>query len=226
MPVNAAAPLSDSAALQSPYLPIDLLGLSDAELRPYLPEGIEVPADIPEKIFAHALQTYLQGRRVDMQILASEVGVSRRTLYRKVSDRNYLLGQIHWYNTRVILAEGLAKSRQLGGAERLVAVYAHFLEAVAQSEPLGQQLRDEPENTLKVITTNQGGVHPKVVAFIERFLRVEREAGRMQDDLPPDALAFAVVRMGESFLYAEALTGDKADYHFSVEMIGRLLHAH
>ena len=221
--MSRSAARLDDEALHSPILPLDLSGLTDAQLRPYIPEGIDLPADIPEAIFVHASRTYLDLRRVDMQVLAKETGVSRRTLYRKVRDRNHLLSQMHWYNSRVILAEGLARSRHLSGADRLVSVYAHFLQSVAESVPLRHQLRDEPENTLKLITTKQGEIHGKVVAFIERFLRVEREAGRMRDDLPPDALAFAIVRMGESFLYADALTGENTDYRFSVEMIGRLI---
>lgn len=197
--------------------------LSEAELRRYLPEGMDFPAHIPPAIFEVALQTYHAGRRVDMQILAVDAGISRRTLYRKVSDRNSLLAEIHWYNARLIFAEALEDTQHLDGAARLVAVYAHFLHSVQDSEPLIRQLRDEPDNTLKVLTTEQGNVHRRVVAFIRGFLEIERADGSFDTDLPLDALAFAIVRMGESFLYSEVLSGDTADYRYSVEMISRLL---
>lgn len=222
MPDNGAN-LAQSPLVQSEVVPIDFHGLREAELRRYLPDGIDLPETIPAPIFLHAQKIYVQQRRVDMQVLAQETGVSRRTLYRKAKDRNTVIGEIHWFNSRVILAEGLGKSQGQVGAQRLVSVYAHFLESASNSPELSHQLRDEPENTLRVITTKDGIVHGRVIDFIARFLHVEAEAGHFVPDLPVDALAFAIVRMGESFLYSEALSGDTADYRYSVEMISRLL---
>ena len=198
-------------------------GLDEAELRRYLSDGIDYPADIPANIFEQAMATYVSMQRIEMQVLAQQVGVSRRTLYRKLRDRNHLLSEIHWFNARLLLAEGLAKSRKLNGAARVVAIYAHFLESARQAEPLMRQLREEPENTLTLLTTKQGVVHGRVVQFIRRCLERELESGAFSTSLPPDALALAIVRIGESFLYSEVLTGESADYRFSVEMISRLL---
>ena len=218
-----AAVSAQPRLVQSDIVDIDFLGLTDAELRRYLPEGIDLPDSIPAPIFLHALQMYTDMRRVDMQVLSQETGVPRRTLDRKVTDRNTVIGEIHWFNSRIILAEGLAMSQGQVGAKRLVTVYSHFLESAGQAPQLLHQLRDEPENTLRVITTNAGFVHGRVIQFIARFLRLEAEAGHFGSDLPVDALAFAIVRMGESFLYSEALSGDSTDYRHSVEMISRLL---
>ena len=204
-------------------LPIDLSGLTEADLRRYLPDGVDLPESIPAPIFLHALGTYFELRRLDMQVLSAETGVARRTLYRRVRDRNHLLGEIHWYNARLIFAEGLAQSTDLKGASRLLAVYAHFLKTVQDSPQLQRALRDEPDNTLTILTTKNGSVHGRVVAFLRRFLEVEAADGHFNTDLPLDALAFAIVRMGESFLYSGVLTGEPTDYRFSVEMIGRLL---
>ncbi|MDX1497045.1 MAG: QsdR family transcriptional regulator [Salinisphaeraceae bacterium] len=200
------------------------INLEEAELHELIPEGIDLPADIPAEIFTLALQTYLDGRRVDMRALAADLGISRRTLYRKVRDRNQLLGEIHWYNSRLLFAEALAASRELKGAARVVAVYEAFVKTVSSnSPPLEKALRDEPENTLRVITTKHGPVHGRVRAFIERLLQREIELGHFKTDLPLDALSFAIVRMGESFLYADVLTGEEPDINFSVEMVSRLL---
>lgn len=220
---GSAAISADSPLVQSELVDIDFNGLTDAELRRYIPEGIDLPDSMPAPIFLHALQMYLEMRRVDMQVLSTETSVPRRTLYRKVADRNTLIGEIHWFNSRVILAEGLAKSQGMVGAKRLVAVYTHFLESAGQAAELQHQLREEPENTLRIITTNSGNVHGRVIKFIARFLQVEAEAGHFGSNLPIDALSFAIVRMGESFLYSEALSGDSTDYRHSVEMISRLL---
>lgn len=215
--------IANPILVQSDVVNIDFLGLSDSELRRYVPQGIDLPESMPAPIFLHALRMYLGKRRVDMQVLSQETGVPRRTLYRKVTDRNNVLGEIHWFNSRVILAEGLAQSQGMTGAKRLVAVYSHFLETAGQSSELQYHLREEPETMLRVITTNAGFVHSRVIQFVARFLRVEAEAGHFGSDLPIEALSFAIVRMGESFLYSEALSGDSTDYRHSVEMIGRLL---
>lgn len=198
-------------------------GLGDQELRRYLPEGIDYPPDIPEDLFKHALKMYWSSHRVDMQALSSITGISRRTLYRRVQDRKALVRKIHWYNARTLLAKGLAASRALNGAQRLIAVYSDFMHTARGTQHSSQANTPRTDDSLEEITAKQRNVHSQLVQFVRRFLAIETQAGQFESDLPLDALAFAIVRMGESFLYSEVLTGESSDYRFSVEMISRLL---
>ena len=69
-------------------------------LRAALAPPTDPPADVPESIFRAALDTVLARRRLDMRALALETGMARATLYRKVGDRDRLLGEVLWYLTR------------------------------------------------------------------------------------------------------------------------------
>lgn len=193
------------------------------EIAHLIPQGVAPPQDIPADIFAHAMSVYESEQRIDMRSLANDLGIARRTLYRKVRDRNHLLGEIHWFNSRRILIEALLTTVHLRGATRVAAVYEAFVTAVNGSPPLVKVMRDEPENTLKVITTKHGLVHGRVVRFMQQLLEWEQAQGHAVSDMPLDALAFAIVRIGESFLYAEILSGEEPDIVFSVEMVRRLL---
>jgi hypothetical protein len=53
-------------------------------------------------------------------------------------------------------------------------------------------------------------VQPGVVAFVEALLRRDVEDG-LELLIEPDALAFALVRLGESFLYADVLAARQPD---------------
>lgn len=196
---------------------------SRQELHSLLPGGTDLPEDVPSEIFELARQTYESRERVDMRALAAQLGIARRTLYRKVRDRNHLLGEIYWYHSRLILAQALRASASLQGADRVVEVYRLFIQAANGPPPLLKMLRDEPENTLRILATKHGPVHGRVVAFMHGLLNLESAQGHFHCDMPLDALAFAIVRIGESFLYAEVLTGDEPDVRFSVNMVGRLL---
>ena len=202
---------------------VEALSAADNALREIVNFGTELPQDISEAVFHKAMQIYEEQRRVDMRALAQELGISRRTLYRKVRDRNHLIGEIHWFNARLIFAQALLATRELRGVKRIVAVYKAFIEAVADAPPLKHALREEPETTLRLITTKEGPVHAGVVRIINALLSYERDRGEFETDLPLDALTFALVRIGESYLYADVLTGEQADLAFSVEMVSRLL---
>ncbi|MCA1720850.1 MAG: hypothetical protein LC779_07045, partial [Actinobacteria bacterium] len=66
---------------------------------------------------------------VDMDVLARQVGVSRATLYRVVSSRERLLGDVLWEQGRQIMA--YADRRADGeGPERLVRLARLFNERV------------------------------------------------------------------------------------------------
>jgi hypothetical protein len=64
-------------------------------------------------------------------------------------------------------------------------------------------------------------VQTGIVAFIEELLRRDIEEFGLITLIEPDALAYALVRLGESFLYADVLAARKPD----VETANRLQRA-
>ena len=155
-----------------------------------------------------------------MQGLADELGVSRVTLFRRVGSREALLSRALWMLTQCTLETAAARWE----AERPVAELhtpgtGRYINAiVAQSKGLRRLLEDEPALAIRVLTDPRGQVQAGTVAFVEELLRRDIEEFGLVTLIEPDALAYALVRLGESFLYADVLAARKPD----VETVDRL----
>jgi hypothetical protein len=72
-------------------------------------------------------------------------------------------------------------------------------------------LDDEPALTIRVLTDPRGRVQTGVVAFIEAMLRRDVAEFGLVPLIEPGALAYALVRLGESFIYADVLAARQPD---------------
>ena len=147
-----------------------------------------------------------------MQGLADELGLSRVTLHRQTGGREALLGEALWLLTEQLLHAAAARwERERGPGELLSPGTGRHINAlVSQAPALRRLLDDEPALALRVLTDPRGRVQPGVVAFVEALLRRDVEDG-LETLIEPDALAFALVRLGESFLYADVLAARQPD---------------
>jgi hypothetical protein len=66
-------------------------------------------------------------------------------------------------------------------------------------------------------------VQPRVVGAIEAVIAEEVQAGRYMPAVAPNALAYAIVRLGEAFLYSDAIVGIRGDTERLREIEGALL---
>jgi AcrR family transcriptional regulator len=172
------------------------------------------------RIVAAAARWIQDGKRLDMQGLADELGISRVTLFRRVGSREALLGKALWTLTQCTLetaaaqweAERPAREPHTPGTGRYINAM------VAQSKGLRRLLEDEPALAIRVLTDPRGQVQAGIVAFIEELLRRDIEEFGLVTLIDPAALAYALVRLGESFLYADVLAARKPD----VETANRL----
>jgi len=64
---------------------------------------------------------------------------------------------------------------------------------------------------MRVLTDPRGRVQTGIVAFIEDLLRRDVAEFGLVTLIEPEALAYALVRLGESFLYADVLAARKPD---------------
>lgn len=160
------------------------------------------------------------GRRLDMQRLAAELGVSRVTLFRRVGGREDLLGQALWLLTDRTwrAAEREWEAERPPGAPRCPAVMRAFNQRVSTASGLRRLLDDEPAVAIRVLTDPLGRVQPGVVAAAEALLLLDEQEGLLTPVAEPGALAYALVRLGESFLYADVLANRQPD----VETANRL----
>jgi AcrR family transcriptional regulator len=175
------------------------------------------------RIVATAARWIQDGRRLDMQGLADELGISRVTLFRRVGSREALLSKALWMLTQRTLETAAARweAERPEGALHTPGTGRYINEIVSESAGLHRLLEDEPALTIRVLTDPHGQVQTGVVAFIEELLRRDIAEFGLVTIIEPDALALALVRLGESFLYADVLAGRKPD----VETVGRLQRA-
>lgn len=166
-----------------------------------------------------AARWIVQGRRVELQGVADQLGISRATLFRTAGTRDELIGEALWQLThRTLLAAARCGDvERARGGLRSIATARHMNATVSRSSALRRLLDDEPALTIRVLTDPVGPVQPRVVAFVEQVLRQDVDEG-YQPIIDAGDLAYALVRLGESFLYADVL----AARHPDVEAADRL----
>lgn len=162
---------------------------------------------------ATAARWIYDGRRLDMQGLADELGVSRVTLFRRVGSREELIGQALWLLTERMLEVAAARweAERPEGELHTTGTIRHINALVAGSAGLRRLLDDEPVLTMRVLTDPRGQVQTGVVAFIEDLLGRDVAEFGLVTLIEPGALAYALVRLGESFLYADVIAARKPD---------------
>jgi AcrR family transcriptional regulator len=188
-----------------------------------LPEGVAPPGDVPPAIFVAALQTYLEMRRLDMRALAAELGMGRSSLYRKVGSRDHLLGAVLWYLTRRAIVRAVEATQDLSGPARVVGVVHHFLHDVHSQVALRRLLQEEPEAALRILTSKRGVVQQRIIAVVERLLAEEEARADARLTLDRATLAYVIVRIGESFLYADVIADNPPDVDRAVEVVAQLM---
>ena len=194
-----------------------------ADAAALIPEGGAPPEGIPPEIFEAALRTFVEQRRLDMRALAADLGMGRATLYRKVGNRDRLLGEVIWFLTRRSLIKAVEEAGDRTGADRVLAVVDSFMSFVSEQPDLRRFLEAEPEAALRILTSKHGPVQRRLIEATERLLRVEADRGGLALTADVHALAYVLVRIGESFLYADVIADNEPDLAAAEEIIRRLL---
>jgi len=148
-----------------------------------------------------------------MQSLADELGVSRATLFRHAGTREELLSKALWVLTQHMLTIAAQRweAERPEGELHTPGTGRHINAIVAGSSGLRRLLDDEPALAMRVLTDPRGRVQSGIVAFVADLLRRDMDEFGFVSAIDPDALAFALVRLGESFVYADVLAARQPD---------------
>ena len=171
-----------------------------------------------------ARRHWLAGDRIDMGALAKELGVSRATLYSWVGSKERLLGEVIWSFAEAGVRQ--ARERATGdGADYIVDVVDRFTRLNATFEPLRRFIGSDPELALRLLTSKDGPVQERMIAVARELLEEQIEAGRLKPALDIETLSYLMVRVSESFLYSDLITGSEPDTEKGVEVVRLLLAA-
>lgn len=168
-----------------------------------------------------ARATFLAGERLDVLALAEELGVARATVYRWYGGREALLGEVMWslVDDTLTALEQAARPRSPAA---LVDVWIVMLQQVSGHPGLQKALEREPTLHLSLITSRHGVVQSRLV---ERFTTMIAAGapGAVTPALPLRELAYAIVRVGEAFCYADVVSGYPVDVDAARPVFLRLL---
>ena len=175
-----------------------------------------------------------RGVRLDTRTLAAELGISRSTLFRRAGNREDLMGDALWYLADRTMA-GARRAwekahgdavRSPDGELRCLAVMRRYRSDVAGNQGFHRLLDDEPVVTIRVLTDPHGRVQPRVMAAHAALLRRDVDDGGFVPVVSLDSLCYAIVRLGEAFLYSDVLASRAPDLDAASTLLAALVEGH
>jgi AcrR family transcriptional regulator len=157
-----------------------------------------------------ARRRFQAAERIDVGAIAEELGVNRVTLYRWVGSRDRLLVEVLWSLAEATLARRDAQVRATG-AERVVQVVTRFIDDCLTNAGMKRLLGEEGERTMRLLTRRDKGFQPRLIDAIQRMLDEETRASRMSLPVDLHDIAYVVVRLIESYVYLDIITGEEPD---------------
>ncbi|GAA3432237.1 QsdR family transcriptional regulator [Kutzneria kofuensis] len=170
-----------------------------------------------EDVVRAATAAYLAGRPLDMSALAADLGLSRATLYRRIGNHDALVGMVLAEQTERTF-RACADSVSAEGLDRVRAVFERFMYAVIGAEPLRAFIARDPLLFIRIVLA-PGHVEQRATALFAKLLA---ESG-VDFALPPAALAQAIVRIGDSFMYTHLLGGHEPETDNVITLVNLLL---
>jgi AcrR family transcriptional regulator len=172
--------------------------------------------------FSRARRTFLAGQRIDMGVLARDLGVNRATLYRWVGSRDQLLVEVLWSlasRTFDRLLEDPPPSAP--GHSRVATLLDAWVRGVIGNRGMQVFVENEGDLALRLLTTRATDYQSRLLARVRDLLAADLDAGVVRSDIPLDDLTYVVVRIVESYVYLTLITGEQPD----PDRAGRVLHA-
>jgi len=171
---------------------------------------------------AAARRRFLASERLSLEELAAELGISRATAYRWAGNVEQLAGEVIASIVEDTHRRTVREARGRG-AERVVDSIARGMRYIAASTPYRAFLERDPQKALRIVASKEAPVQAHTIALNQQLLEEEIERGTL--DLPVDAhtMAYALVRIAESFLYADMIAGEKPDLDKAVEIVKLML---
>lgn len=182
----------------------------------------EAPPATAADLLALARQRFVRGDPIDIPGLADELGVSRATAYRWAGNNEQLIGEIIASLVDDTFTRVLTEARGKG-ATRVLDVSARGMRYIAGFAALRRFLESDPEKGLRVIASKDGPVQRRTIANQQALLDEEVRKGTLRLPVDSHTMAYAIVRIVESFLYADLIAGEEPDLKKANEILRLLL---
>jgi hypothetical protein len=100
---------------------------------------------------------------------------------------------------------------------------ARGMRYIATSAAYHAFMQRDPQKALRIVASKNGPVQRRTIALHEELLEEEVRRGALRLPVDTHTMAYALVRIAESFLYADAISGDAADVEKAVGILKLML---
>ncbi|GAB3126235.1 hypothetical protein GCM10027289_01720 [Tsukamurella serpentis] len=155
-----------------------------------------------------AAQWFREGRRIDIGRLATASGIGRATVYRWFDGREHVVGEAIWLGIAQAI-ERVESAEPTRDRTAFLSCFSQLAHEVRQYAPLTGFVAEEPEFAMRVLQSGDGVVQGRLIEWVRNWLD--------DIDVPPANtqvrgisradLAYAIVRLAESFLWSDMLIG-------------------
>jgi AcrR family transcriptional regulator len=149
--------------------------------------------------FARARELFNQGERIDMARIADDLGVARTTLYRWTGDRDQLISDVLWAESKQTIDQLLAHTDP-GDMPTCQVIGAGFIEVVAGSPAVHAFLRTEGQRALLLLTVPTSTYRTRLMQALIELIERDAERGYRPPETP-ELLADSIISLGERFLH-------------------------
>jgi AcrR family transcriptional regulator len=186
--------------------------------------GEAAPRVTPLDALRAARAMWLRDQRIDMGALARRLQISRATLYNWVGDRERLTAEVMWSIAARTISAGREQAASSGPAF-VADVNRYYLTALADFEPTRRFIERDPEFALRVLTGNRTPFQARLIAAVSGLIEEQVDTSDWQPPLDAETLAYLLVRIGESFIFNNLITGTEPDLQKAVEACRVMLYA-
>ncbi len=175
----------------------------------------------PQDALDIAKATFLNGERVDMGTLATQLATSRSTLYRWFGSREQLLEEVLVELAQEFSAGARADAAGQGD-ERVLDFARRVMNATAQFQPLRTFVEREPQLALRLLIGERGAVHSRLA---QALFEVVSEAHSVDEAAALQTHLDVVVQVAATQLWATLAIGDEPQTERVVGIVGVMLAA-
>ena len=175
----------------------------------------------PSDALDFAQAAFIAEERLDMGTLATQLAVSRATLYRWFESRDQLLERM-----LVQLADEFAAAAKVGldteGDERVVEFSRRLMDATVNFAPVRTFVEREPQLALRLLIGQKGAVHGAIARALREVLSEARSDG---DATALEANIDVVVWVATALQWATLAGGEEPQSERAVDVVRALLAA-
>jgi AcrR family transcriptional regulator len=167
-------------------------------------------------------QRFLTPERIDMGLLAEELGVNRVTLYRWFGSRDDFIVEVVW-SLALRTFDYVEQQLDASGPERIVAVITGFLDTIITNPGMRRWLSEDGEHAMRLLTGRRTDFQQRLIGAIQGRLEEQAKSSRLALPIDLHELAYVIVRLIESYTYLDLITGEQPEARRAEPILRMLL---